>query len=59
MTRYEMQYAIWKDLGYLDAKPNEQYLKHLWRLSDGELFNLWLNIHNAREAFNCKGELKS
>jgi len=51
MTRYEMQYAIWKDLGYLDAKPNEQYLKHLWRLSDGELFNLWLNIHNAREAY--------
>jgi hypothetical protein len=51
MTRYEMQYEIWKDLGYLEAKSNQSYLKHLWKLSDTELFNLWLNIHNAREAY--------
>ena len=51
MTRSEMQYEIWKDLGYLEGKTDPQYQKHLWRLSDGEFFNLWLNIHNAREAY--------
>jgi hypothetical protein len=59
MTRSELQYQIWHDLGYLEGKTPKDYQQHLWRLSDGELFNLWLNIHNAREAFNCKGELKS
>lgn len=51
MTRYEMQYQIWHDLGYLEGKTDPQYQKHLWRLSDDELFKLWLNIHNAREAY--------
>lgn len=54
MTRYEMQYQIWTDLGYLDKPVNrskEQYLQHLWRLSDDELYKLWLNIHNARGAY--------
>ena len=51
MTRSEMQYQIWKDLGYLEGKTDSQYQKHLWKLSDTELFNLWLNIHNAREAY--------
>ncbi len=52
MTRSELQYQIWKDLGYLEGKTPKDYQQHLWRLSDGELFNLWLNIHNAREAYN-------
>jgi hypothetical protein len=51
MTRSEMQYEIWKDLGYLEGKCDPQYQKHLWRLSDDELFKLWINIHNAREAY--------
>jgi hypothetical protein len=54
MTRYEMQYQIWTDLGYLDKPVNrskERYLQHLWKLSDDELFKLWMNIHNAREAY--------
>ena len=51
MTRSEMQYQIWKDLGYLEGKTDPQYQKHLWRLSDDELFKLWMNIHNAREAY--------
>ena len=51
MTRSELQYEIWKDLGYLEGKTPKDYQQHLWRLSDGELFNLWLNIHNAREAY--------
>ena len=35
-----------------DNELNEiKAYEHLWRLSDGELFNLWLNIHNAREAY--------
>lgn len=51
MTRYEMQYQIWTDLGYLEGKTDPQYQKHLWRLSDDELFKLWMNIHNAREAY--------
>ena len=51
MNRSEMQYQIWKDLGYLEGKTDPEYQRHLWRLSDGELFNLWLNIHNAREVY--------
>ena len=51
MTRYEMQYQIWTDLGYLEGKTDPQYQKHLWKLSDDELFKLWMNIHNAREAY--------
>lgn len=51
MTRSELQYDIWKNLGYLDGKTPKEYQQHLWRLSDGELFNLWLNIHNAKEAY--------
>lgn len=51
MTRSELQYEIWKDLGYLESKTDPKYQQHLWRLSDSELFNLWLNIHNAREAY--------
>jgi hypothetical protein len=51
MTRSELQYQIWHDLGYLEGKTPKDYQQHLWRLSDGELFNLWLNIHNAREAY--------
>lgn len=51
MTRSELQYEIWKDLGYLEGKTPKEYQHHLWRLSDVELFNLWLNIHNAKEAF--------
>jgi hypothetical protein len=51
MTRSEMQYQIWHDLGYLEGKTDPQYQKHLWRLSDDELFKLWMNIHNAREAY--------
>lgn len=51
MTRYEMQYQIWTDLGYLEGKTDSQYQKHLWKLSDDELFKLWINIHNAREAY--------
>lgn len=51
MTRYEMQYQIWTDLGYLEGKTDPEYQKHLWRLSDDELFKLWINIHNAREAY--------
>ena len=51
MTRSELQYEIWKDLGYLEGKTGPKYQHHLWRLSDSELFNLWLNIHNAREAY--------
>jgi hypothetical protein len=51
MTRSELQYEIWKDLGYLNGKTSPQYQHHLWRLSDKEIFDLWLNIHNAREAY--------
>ena len=51
MTRSELQYEIWKDLGYLECKTPKEYQHHLWRLSDSELFNLWLNIHNAKEAY--------
>lgn len=51
MTRSELQYEIWKDLGYLECKTPKEYQQHLWRLSDGELFNLWLNIHNAKEVY--------
>lgn len=51
MNRSALQYEIWKDLGYLDVKRNKDYQQHLWRLSDKEIFDLWLNIHNAREAY--------
>lgn len=50
MTRTEMEYQIWHDLGYLEAKKTSKEHPHLWKLSDGELFNLWINIHNIREA---------
>lgn len=50
MTRSEMEYQIWHDLGYLEAKTPPEYQEHLWKLSNTELFNLWLSIHNAREA---------
>lgn len=50
MTRSEMEYQIWHDLGYLEAKTPPEYQEHLWKLSNTELFNLWLTIHNAREA---------
>jgi len=52
MTRSELQYQIWHDLGYLNGNISPEYQRHLWKLSDQELFNLWLNIHNAREAYN-------
>ena len=51
MTRTELEYEIWKDLGYLENKTDPAYQKHLWKLNDSEIFNLWLNIHNAREAY--------
>lgn len=52
MNRIELQHEIWRDLGYLECKTNPDYQRHLNRLSDKELFKLWMNIHNAKEAYN-------
>lgn len=49
MNRSEMEYQIWHDLGYLESKTPSEYQHHLWKLSNGELFNLWLTIHNEKE----------
>ena len=51
MTRSQLQYQIWHDLGYLNGNISSEYQRHLWKLSDKELFDLWLNIHNAKEAY--------
>ena len=51
MTRSQMQLDIWQNLGYLEGKTDPQYQHHLWRLSDDEIFKLWMNIHNAKEAY--------
>lgn len=51
MNRSALQYEIWKNLGYLNGNTSPEYQKHLWRLSDQEIYDLWLNIHNAREAY--------
>lgn len=51
MNRSALQYEIWKNLGYLNGNTSPEYQKHLWRLSDQEIYDLWLNIHNSREAY--------
>lgn len=51
MTRSQLQYEIWHNLGYLNGNISPEYQRHLWKLSDQELFNLWMNIHNAKEAY--------
>ncbi len=49
MTRTEMEYQIWQDLGYLEGKTPPEYQQHIWKLSNTGLFNLWIAVHNARE----------
>lgn len=49
MTRTEMEYQIWQDLGYLEGKTPPEHQQHIWKLSNTELFNLWMAVHNARE----------
>ncbi len=51
MTRSQLQYEIWQNLGYLNGNTSPEYQRHLWKLSDQEIYDLWLNIHNAREAY--------
>lgn len=51
MNRSALQYDIWKNLGYLNGNISPEYQRHLWKLSDQEIYDLWLNIHNAREAY--------
>lgn len=53
MTRTEMEYQIWHDLGYLETKTPAEYQQHLWKLSDNALFNLWLAIHNKKARASC------
>lgn len=53
MTRTELEYEIWTDLGYLEAKTPPEYQQHLWKLNDTELFNLWLSIHNKKARASC------
>lgn len=53
MTRTEMEYQIWHDLGYLETKTPDEYQQHLWKLSDNALFNLWLAIHNKKARASC------
>lgn len=53
MTRTELEYEIWSDLGYLESKTPPEYQKHLWKLNDTELFNLWLTIHNEKARASC------